>query len=96
MAVKILIKRKFKPVDRKDITSMLIKARSNAMGMHGYISTETLVSDADPLTFIMLSMWQSKADWESYAQSAVRQGHESNFADIMEGETQYEIYNMGM
>lgn len=96
MAVKILIRRKFKPVDRKQITSMLIKARSNAMGMKGYISTETLVSDTDPLTFIMLSMWQNKADWENYRQSAVRQEHEQGFTGILEGETEYEVYNMGM
>jgi heme-degrading monooxygenase HmoA len=96
MAVKILIKRKFRPVDRKEISAMLIGARKNAMGMKGYISTETLVSDSDPLTFIMLSMWQSKADWESYKNSTVRQEHEQKMAEMLEGETQYEVCNMGM
>jgi heme oxygenase (mycobilin-producing) len=96
MAVKILIKRKFKDVDRKEIMTLLIKARSNAMAMKGYISTETMVSYDDPRSFIMLSMWQTRGDWDNYRQSAARQEHEQKFAEIMEGETEYEVFKMGM
>ena len=96
MAVKILITRKFKPVDRKEISAMLMGARKNAMGMKGYISTETLVSDTDPLTFIILSMWQGKADWENYINSPARKEHEQNMAGMLETDTQYEVCNMGI
>jgi heme-degrading monooxygenase HmoA len=96
MAVKIIIKRKFKDVDRKEIASMLIKARGNAMGMKGYISTETLVSYDDPQTFVMLSMWQTKADWDAYKNSTPRLEHEQKISGIMEGVSGYDLFKVGM
>ena len=96
MAVKILIRRTFGNADKKDIMAMLIKARSNAMGMKGYISTETLVSVEDPHSYLMLSMWQTKEDWEAYKTSPARQQFEKESAKLLEKETQYEVFNMGM
>lgn len=96
MAVKILIRRKFKDVDKKIITAMLIKARSNAMGRKGYISSETLVSYDNPRLYLMLSMWQKKEDWDSYRKSSVRQDLERDSAALLDGETEYEVFSMGM
>lgn len=42
MAVKVLIKRKIKDGKINDASKLLIKARYNAMGQPGYISSETL------------------------------------------------------
>ena len=64
MAVKIMIKRKFKSESVNDISAMLIKARKNAMTNKGYISTETLVNYDDPCQVVVVSMWQKKEDWE--------------------------------
>ncbi len=96
MAVKILIRRKFRKVDKKDIMAMLIKARTKAMGMKGYISTETLVSVDDPYSYLMLSMWQTKEDWGAYRASPARQQFEKDSAKLLDGEPRYEIFNMGM
>ena len=96
MAVKILIRRKFKDVDKKNITAMLIKARSNAMGRKGYISSETLVSYDTPRVYLMLSMWQNKEDWDSYRKSTVRRDFERDSAELLDGETEYEVFSMGM
>jgi len=42
MAVKVLIKRKVKDGKLNEVSKLLIKARYNAIGQQGYISSETL------------------------------------------------------
>jgi heme-degrading monooxygenase HmoA len=96
MSVKILIKRKFKEEALKDAPAMLIKARTNAMGHKGYISTETLVNYDDPQSVLIISMWQTKEDWDRYEASAKRKEHEDKYAKIFEGSTEYEVFKMGM
>ena len=96
MAVKIVIKRKFKETALKDASAMLLKARTNAMGHKGYISTETLVNYDDPQSVLIISMWQDKEDWDNYRFSAARQEHEEKFAELFEGSTEYEMFNLGL
>ena len=96
MSVKILIRRKFKKEALQNASAMLIKARTNAMGNKGYISTETLVNYDDPQSVLILSMWQSKEDWDSYRDSDTRKEHEDKYADMFEGSTEYEVFRVGM
>ena len=96
MSVKILIRRKFKKDALNDASAMLIKARTNAMGNKGYISTETLVNYHDPQSILIISMWQSKEDWDHYRESDARKEHEEKFSRLFEGSTEYEIFNIGM
>ncbi len=96
MSVKILIRRKFKKEALQNASAMLIKARTNAMGSKGYISTETLVNYDDPQSVLILSMWQSKEDWDSYRDSDTRKEHEDKYADMFEGSTEYEVFRVGM
>lgn len=96
MAVKIFIKRKFSTDGLKDASAMLIQARKNAMSNKGYISTETLVNYDDPCEIMVVSMWQKKEDWDAYVGSPERKANEKNFAAILDAETEYQIFNMGM
>lgn len=96
MSVKILIRRKFRKEAVKDAADMLMKARSNAMGNKGYISTETLVNYDDPQSVLIISMWQTKEDWDRYKDSDTRQTHEDMYARMFEGPTEYEIFSMGI
>ena len=96
MAVKIMIKRKFKSEAVNDISAMLIKARKNAMNNKGYISTETLVNYDDPCQVVVVSMWQKKEDWDAYVSSPERQENEANFSQLLATDTQYEIYSLGL
>ena len=56
MAVKVLIKRRFKPEAMKDIAQALIKARYGALGRQGYISSETMRRFDDPSIVLVISM----------------------------------------
>lgn len=96
MTVKILIKRKFKEDALKNASDMLIKARANAMGNEGYISTETLVNYEDPLSILIISMWQSKEDWDRYKDSSTRKEHEDKYSKMFESSAKYEIFKVGM
>ena len=96
MAIKIIITRTFKDANLKDAQAMLIQARSNAMREKGYISSETLASMDNPAKKVVLTMWQTREDWENYKNSPARQENERKYSEILEGETEYEVFNMGM
>ena len=96
MAVKIIIKRNFKSGTLKDAQEMLIRARSNAMKNNGYISSETLSNYDDPNTVYVVSMWETKADWDRYADSEARNDNERHFSEILEGMTEYEVFRLGL
>lgn len=96
MSVKILIKRRFKAEKVQDASSMLIKARTNAMGNKGYISTETLVNYDDPQSVLIISMWQTKEDWDAYKESDMRKEHEEQHSQLFEGSASYEVFRVGM
>lgn len=96
MTVKILIKRKFKDVNFSKVSEMLIKARTNALGNKGYISSETLRNCDDPNEILVVAMWEKKADWDRYKDSTARKELETKFAEILDGPTVYAAYNLGL
>lgn len=96
MSVKILIKRKFKKADSKNVSSVILTSRKNAMGEKGYISSETLCSCDDPNLILVLSTWETKDDWENYRNSSVRKKAEEKYAELFERPTEYEYFNLGL
>jgi heme-degrading monooxygenase HmoA len=96
MTVKILIKRKFKNANSKNVTEMLIESRKNAMGEKGYISSESLCSCDDPNLILVLSIWQKKEDWENYLNSPMRKETELRYTELLENPTEYEFFNVGL
>ncbi|MCP3873726.1 MAG: hypothetical protein GY699_11290 [Desulfobacteraceae bacterium] len=96
MTVKILIRRKFLEGTLKAASEMLIQARTNALSHKGYISSETLHNYDAPNTVLVVSMWDKKEAWDSYATCSSRTDNERKFAEILDGETEYEIFNLGI
>ena len=96
MAVKILIKRRFHTDRLQDASSLIIKARYGAMRQHGYISSETLSDLKNPGMVVVASMWQSEADWNNWKNSPERAEFETEMGKIQEGETEFELYALGM
>jgi len=66
MAVRIIIDRRVKKGKEADFAKLLRKLRSQAIFSKGYISGEMLRVRDDPLHYIVISAWQSVADWEKY------------------------------
>ena len=66
MSVRIIIDRKVKKGKEVDFTKLLRKLRSKAIFSEGYISGEMLRDRDDPQNYIVITTWQSVADWERY------------------------------
>lgn len=96
MAVKILIKRKFKESDISKISKILITARYGAMQQEGYISSETMWDHDDPNKVVVASMWQTRENWNKWKNSKKRKSIESEFKDLLEGPAEYEDYFLGL
>ena len=96
MAVKILIKRKFKNGNMRAASRFLINNRSGAMQQPGYISSETLRSIDDKDQVVVVSMWESMEDWQAWKNSETRKANVDEFKEYMIGETEYEHYSLGL
>jgi len=66
MSVRIIIDRKVKKGKEVDFAKLLRKLRANSIFSKGYISGEMLRVRDDPQNYIVISAWQSVADWEKY------------------------------
>ncbi len=96
MAVKILIKRKFKNGNMRAASRLLINNRSAAMKQPGYISSETLRSLDDKDQVVVVSMWENMEAWETWKNSEIRAVNESEFEDYIVGRTEFEHYSLGL
>jgi heme-degrading monooxygenase HmoA len=96
MAVKILIKRKFKDESMHAASRFLINNRNGAMRQPGYISSETLRNLDDPNQITVVSMWEKLEAWKAWKNSEVRRANENDFKDYLIGETKYEHYSLGL
>ena len=73
MNAKILIKRKFKKGKQEEIIAMLRELRSQALNQPGYISGETLTSNEDPQTMLVIGTWQDMESWHNWKRNSTRQ-----------------------
>ncbi len=96
MAVKILIKRKFKDGNLKAAARLLINHRNGAMQQPGYISSETMQRLDDPHQITVVSMWQDIEAWKAWKNSEQRLTNENEFRDLLVGQTEYEQYSLGL
>ena len=96
MAVKVLIKRKFKDGNMQAASRFLINTRTGAMKQPGYITSENLRSLDDKDQVVVVSMWETIEAWEAWKNSDERKAYVDEFQDYYVGETQYEHYALGL
>lgn len=96
MAIKVLIRRKFKENSLGEASRLMIKTRYDAMERKGYISSETLSNLETPQEIVVMSMWQTPEDWTAWRNSNTRKENEILIEKLTEGTTQIEVYNLGM
>lgn len=96
MAVKVLIKRRFKPESRGQVSKILIRTRYEAMKMEGYIASETWRDLHDPNRIVVVSMWQTLEAWDKWYSSGQRREFALEMEKIMTGAEQIEPYEMGL
>lgn len=96
MAIKVLIKRRFKEGHFNQIENMIKQVRYGAMDQKGYISSETMWDHEDPFRVVIASTWQSKQQWDAWRNSPERLKREREFESYLDGETQFELFDLGM
>ncbi|NNG01501.1 MAG: antibiotic biosynthesis monooxygenase [Desulfobacteraceae bacterium] len=96
MAVKVLIKRRFKEGFFKEIDNMIKKVRYGAMDQQGYISSETLWDHEDPFRVVIASTWRTIEDWKRWQYSEERRKNEDDFEYFLDGTTHFEVFDLGM
>jgi heme-degrading monooxygenase HmoA len=92
--IKVLIKRRFKKEHIKEINHVIIEARVGAMDQEGYLSSETLRDHQDPLRVVVASNWRSIKNWNNWKNSDSRKSREKKFAKFLDGQTEYEIFDL--
>ena len=95
MAVKVIIKRRFREGKAKEVFALLNKFRLEAMGQDGYITGETLTGFDDPQKVLVISTWQNIDNWLKWKEDSGRKTNESLLQQYLEGPTEYEVYLLG-
>jgi heme-degrading monooxygenase HmoA len=95
MVAKILIKRRFKPGNARQVLSLLNELRSRAMLQFGYISGETLSQKDFPNNMTVIGTWQSLDDWYRWRDSDERNKLEAMLALYQNRPTKHEEFLLG-
>ena len=95
MPIKVLIKRQFKEGSIKEIKKMLKEIRYIALDQEGYMSSETMWDHENPSRVVVASNWRNIKNWDNWIKNEKRQSTEQRFAEFLEGETEYEIFDLG-
>lgn len=96
MTVRILIKRRFKEGYFGEIEKMIKMVRHGAMNQAGYISSETMWDHEDPFRVVIASTWRDKPSWDKWKNSPERQAKEKEFESFLDGQTEYELFDLGL
>lgn len=96
MTIRVFIRRRVRQEARGELSNMLVRARTNAMGKQGYISSETLNACDNPNEVLVISTWRSKPDWDAYRANPGRIIQEKEFESILDGPAEYLAYNLGL
>jgi len=92
--IKVLIKRRFKKAHSDKINHVIKEVRMGAMDEEGYLSSETLRDHQDPLRVVVASNWRSIKNWNKWKNSDSRKSREKKFAKFLDGQTEYEIFDL--
>lgn len=95
MAVKVLIRRKFKKGTQKEVAALLNEFRSGAMNRPGYISGETLHDVDDSRVMLVISTWENLESWAAWRDHSTRITFERMLEVYQEGATQYDVFQLG-
>ncbi|KPK21724.1 MAG: hypothetical protein AMK69_21175 [Nitrospira bacterium SG8_3] len=95
MAVKVLIKRRFKEGKDKEVFALLNKLRAEAMLQTGYITGESLIKHDDPQKILVISTWHSMENWLKWREDPGRKATEAMLQQYLEKPTEHEAYVFG-
>ena len=95
MPVSVMIKRKVKQGEQaRKLIPILLQLRALATYQPGYISGETLRNIEHPEECLVISHWETLADWKNWLQSKDREAINNRIEALAEERTEYNIYEI--
>ncbi|HXZ43336.1 MAG TPA: antibiotic biosynthesis monooxygenase family protein [archaeon] len=88
MAVRVIIQRWVRYGRESELRRALERMRVQACEQPGYISGETLRCPTDPSLWVVISTWETMADWQRWVKGPDRAEFESRIAHLIEAPTQ--------
>jgi heme oxygenase (mycobilin-producing) len=95
MAVNVLITRRFKPEYLHEAHTHNAELRALATVQEGYLHGKSLISREDPQKIIVISSWDSAADWERWHASDNRKDYYKKLRMALEESEKIEIFDVG-
>ena len=92
MAVKVIIKRKFKIDNPEELIPLLTELRIRAKDQPGYISGETLRSLDNPEDYLVFSKWETADDWKKWLHSKERRDIQGEVDSLIGEKTFHEVF----
>jgi len=93
MTVKILIKRTVSNDKEKELMPLLKELRNLGVNQPGYISGETLKNIENPNELLVISTWQSAAEWNNWVRNDQRREIQDQIDFLLQARTEYNIYD---
>ena len=95
MTTKVIIRRRFKEGNTRNIVRLLNELRSKILDQPGYMDGETLVQNGYSNNLVVISTWQTLEDWHNWKESETRKKLETQIAAYQERPTEYEEFLVG-
>jgi heme oxygenase (mycobilin-producing) len=95
MAIRALIEREIKAGSELKLHQLLLQLRAKAMQAKGYISGETLRALDNPNKFLVISTWNSLAEWETWDKDPIRMGVQEEVDKLLRYPSKTSIYIYG-
>ena len=93
MAIKTLIRRKAtKVLEDRQLMSLMIQLRTQALAQPGFISGETLRRVDRPGDLIVIGTWKSLEAWNAWKTSPERAEIQNRIDSLLGAPTEYEVY----
>ena len=93
MPVSVMIKRKVKQGEQaRKLIPIILQLRALATYQPGYISGETLRNIEHPEECLVVSNWESFADWKKWLHSKERAAINTRIEALTGDPTEYDIY----
>ncbi len=92
MPVQVIIKRKIHVDNPKALIPLLTELRNQAKDQPGYISGQTLKSMDNPDQYLVISTWETAADWKKWLNSKERRDLQGRVDSLIGERTFYEVF----
>jgi quinol monooxygenase YgiN len=92
MQITVMITWKLKQESAPQCYKVIFDLRASAMRQPGYLSSETLQGNDDPLKITVLSKWENVESWNKWMENPERQSIADQVKDCLAEPTRYEIF----